>query len=138
MIVLIYIAFISLGLPDGLLGVAWPGMRASFGVSLDSLGILLFASTAGYLTSSFFNGVLIKKMGVGGLLAASCCSTGIALIGYTLVPVWWFLPLLAVLAGLGAGAIDAGLNTYVEANYGESLQGLECLVPGMPDIWLLV
>ncbi len=121
LIVLIYIAFISLGLPDGLLGVAWPDMRASFGLPLDALGILLFAFTIGYLTSSFFNGVLIKKMGVPGLLALSCFITGLALVGYTLTPIWWFLPVLAVLAGLGAGAIDAGLNTYVEANFKESL-----------------
>ncbi len=68
LIVLIYIAFISLGLPDGLLGVAWPGMRDSFGLPLDALGILILAFTGGYLTSSFFNGVLIKKMGIAGLL----------------------------------------------------------------------
>jgi len=121
LIVLIYTAFISLGLPDGLLGVAWPTMRESFGVPLDALGVLLIASTAGYLTSSFFSGILMRKLGVGGLLAASSCSTALALIGYTLVPVWWLVPVLGILAGLGAGAIDAGLNTYVEANYGEGL-----------------
>ncbi len=121
LILLIYIAFISLGLPDGLLGVAWPDMRSSFGLPLDALGVLLVSFTGGYLTSSFFNGVLIKRFGVAFVLAASCFATGLALVGYTLTPVWWLLPLLAVLAGLGAGAIDAGLNTYVEANFGENL-----------------
>lgn len=121
LIVLIYIAFISLGLPDGLLGVAWPTMRESFGLPLDALGILLIASTMGYLTSSFFSSVIMAKLGVGGLLAASSCSTALALIGYTLAPVWWMVPVLGIFAGLGAGAIDAGLNTYVEANYGEGL-----------------
>src|SRR5690554_6173644 len=74
LILLIYIAFMSLRLPDGLLGVAWPDMRANFGLPLDALGILLFASTTGYLLSSFFNGVLVKKMGVARLLSASCCA----------------------------------------------------------------
>ncbi|SDK43602.1 MFS transporter [Halanaerobium congolense] len=121
LIALIYIAFISLGLPDGLLGVAWPEMRSSFSLPLDALGIILIGSTTGYLLSSFFNGFFIKKIGVAVLLALSCLATGLALIGYTLAPFWWLLPLLAVLAGMGAGAIDAGLNTYVEKNFNEGL-----------------
>lgn len=121
LIALIYIAFISLGLPDGLLGVAWPEMRSSFSLPLDALGVILVGSTTGYLISSFLNGFFIKKIGVAVLLALSCLATGLALIGYTLTPVWWLLPLLAVLAGLGAGAIDAGLNTYVEKNFNEGL-----------------
>jgi fucose permease len=121
LIALIYVAFISLGLPDGLLGVAWPEMRDSFSLPLDALGIILIGSTTGYLLSSFFNGFFMRKIGVAVLLALSCLATALALIGYTLVPVWWLLPLLAVLAGLGAGAIDAGLNTYVEKNFNEGL-----------------
>jgi len=121
LIALIYIAFISLGLPDGLLGVAWPEMRASFSLPLDALGIILIGSTSGYLLSSFFNGFFIKKIGVAVLLALSCLATGLALIGYTLAPFWWLLPLLAVFAGMGAGAIDAGLNTYVEKHFNEGL-----------------
>jgi len=121
LIALIYIAFISLGLPDGLLGVAWPEMRDSFSLPLDALGIILIGSTTGYLLSSFFNGFFMRKIGVAVLLALSCLATALALIGYTLVLVWWLLPLLAVLAGLGAGAIDAGLNTYVEKHFNEGL-----------------
>jgi fucose permease len=64
---------------------------------------------------------MIAKMGVGRLLAVSCALTGSALIGYTLVPSWWMMVLLGVVAGLGAGAIDAGLNTYVAAHFGEGL-----------------
>ncbi len=121
LIVLAFIAFISLGLPDGLLGVAWPSIRAEFGRPLDSLGLILIATMIGYLTSSFFSGRIMARLGVGGLLAASCCATGIALIGYTLVPSFWFIVGLGVLAGLGAGAIDAGLNTYIAANHGEGM-----------------
>ncbi|MBK7200823.1 MFS transporter [Candidatus Amarolinea dominans] len=121
LILLAYVAFISLGLPDGLLGVAWPSMRADFALPLDALGMLLVASTAGYLTSSFFSGRIMARMGVGGLLAASCAATGGSLLGYTLAPSWWAMIPLGVGAGLGAGAIDAGLNTYIASHHGESL-----------------
>ena len=121
LIALAYLAFISLGLPDGLLGVAWPSIRASFGVPLDSLGMMLIASTTGYLTTSFFSGRIIAWLGVGKTLAFSCAATGLGLIGYTLAPEWWMMVALAVMAGLGAGAIDAGLNTYVAAHFGEGL-----------------
>lgn len=121
LVLLAYIAFISLGLPDGLLGVAWPSIRADFGLPLDSLGLLLIAATAGYLTSSFTSGQSMARLGVGGLLAASCAATGLGLIGYTLVPQWWMMLLLGVVAGLGAGAIDAGINTYVASNFSEGL-----------------
>ena len=121
LILLAYVAFIALGMPDGLLGVAWPSMRADFSIPLDSLGLLLFAGVTGYITSSFLSGALIARMGVGNLLAVSCALTGSALVGYTLVPSWWMMVLLGVFAGLGAGAIDAGLNTYVAAHFGEGL-----------------
>ena len=121
LILLVFLAFISLGLPDGLLGVAWPSIRKSFSLPLDALGMMLFAMTVGYLTSSFMSGKIIPHMGVGGVLAASCAATGAGLIGYTLAPSWWMLVALGVVAGLGAGAIDAGLNTYVASNFKESL-----------------
>lgn len=121
LILLAYAAFIALGMPDGLLGIAWPSMRTRFGVPLDALGILLFAGTSGYLVSSFFSGKLISWMGVGRLLVSSCMLTGAALIGYALVPHWWMLTFLGIFSGLGAGAIDAGLNTYVAENFNEGL-----------------
>jgi fucose permease len=121
LIFLAFIAFIALGLPDGLLGVGWPSIRAGFSIPLDSLGMLLFTGMTGYLAASFFNGKLISWLGVGGLLAASCGLTGATLICYTLVPQWWMMVALGITAGLGAGAIDAGLNTYVAANFSEGL-----------------
>lgn len=121
LILLAYVAFIALGMPDGLLGVAWPSIRFSFSIPLDAIGMLITASVAGYMTSSFVSGPLISRMGVGRVLAASCAMTGVALIGYTLVPAWWMMVLLGVVAGLGAGAIDAGLNTYAAAHFGEGL-----------------
>ena len=121
LIVLAYIAFIALGMPDGLLGVAWPSIRTGFGIPLDAMGALLVAGTAGYMLSSFLSGRLIARFGVGQVLAVSCALTGAILIGYTLVPNWWMMVALGVGAGLGAGAIDAGLNTYVAAHFGEGL-----------------
>jgi fucose permease len=121
LILLAFIAFISLGLPDGLLGVAWPSIRGTFSRPLDSLGVLLFAIMAGYLTSSFFSGHLIARLGVGKLLAASCAATGAGLIGYTLAPTWWMIVACGAITGLGAGAIDASLNSYIAANFGEGL-----------------
>jgi len=121
LILLAFIAFVALGLPDGLLGVGWPSIRAGFSIPLDAIGMLLTASVAGYMTSSFLSGFLLARVGVGRMLAASCLLTGLALIGYTLVPGWWMMVLLGVFAGFGAGAIDAGLNTYVAAHFGEGL-----------------
>jgi fucose permease len=121
LIILAYVAFIGLGMPDGLLGVAWPSIRVSFSIPLDAIGMLLTALMAGYMTSSFLSGTVVARLGVGKVLAASCAMTGVALIGYTLVPQWWMMVLLGVIAGLGAGAIDAGLNTYVAAHFSEGL-----------------
>ncbi|MCE5265414.1 MAG: MFS transporter [Deltaproteobacteria bacterium] len=121
LILLAFIAFVSLGLSEGLLGVAWPSMRESLSLPLDSLGVLLFAVMAGYLTSSLVSGRLVARLGVGRLLALSCAAAGAGLIGYTLVPAWWMILALGVLTGLGAGAIDSSLNAYVAANFGKGL-----------------
>ncbi len=110
-------AFISLGLPDGLLGVAWPSMRTSFNVSIESLGALLAAATAGYVVSSFSSGRLLRRVNLGVVLAASCLLTACALLGYAASARWLAVLGLAAVLGLGAGAIDAGLNTYVATFY---------------------
>jgi|JFJP01.1.fsa_nt_gi fucose permease len=121
LVVLAFIAFVGLGMPDGLLGVAWPSIRSGFSIPLDALGMFLTAAVIGYMTSSFFSGPVVTRLGVGKVLAISCGLTGIALFGYTFVPEWWMMVLLGVIAGLGAGAIDAGLNTYVAAHFSEGL-----------------
>lgn len=121
LILLAFIAFVGLGLPDGLLGVGWPSIRTDFAIPLDAIGLFLTSVVAGYMTSSFLSGWLLSRVGVGRVLAASCLLTGLALIGYTFVLAYWMMVLLGVVAGLGAGAIDAGLNTYVAAHFGEGL-----------------
>lgn len=111
------VAFVSLGLPDAVLGVAWPSVRRTFGVPLDGLGLLLFATTSGYLTSSFLSGPIVRRVGVGGLLVGSSLLVVTSAVGYALSPGWAFVLLAAVPAGLGAGAIDAGINAYAAARF---------------------
>ena len=117
LISLSYIGFVSLGLPDGLHGIAWPSMRASFQLPLDALGTLLVIFTLGYLLSSFNSGRLLARLGIGVLLALSCLATAISLLGYALAPGWWLVVGWGLLAGLGAGAIDAGLNLYAATHF---------------------
>ena len=121
LILLIFVAFIALGMPDGLLGVGWPSIRASFNVPIDALGALLFVSMIGYLTTSFLSGELTRRWGVGRLLIVSCALTGAGLIGYTLVPQWWMMVALGLAAGMGAGGIDSSLNAYVARHYSAGL-----------------
>src|SRR5687767_1870376 len=82
LLLLAYFAFISLGLPDGLLGVGWPSIYDEFDVPRESVGLLLAAGTAGYLTSSVAAGFTIARLGVGRLLAGSTVLTSLALTGY--------------------------------------------------------
>lgn len=114
---LAYAAFISLGLPDGLTGVAWPSIRDTFGLPLGALGALITTGTIGYLISSFSSGRLLARLGVGWLLALSCLATAASLLGYGLAPLWVIMVGFGLVAGLGAGAIDAGLNTYAAEQF---------------------
>ncbi|MCX7789552.1 MAG: MFS transporter [Chloroflexaceae bacterium] len=114
---LAYAAFVSLGLPDGLTGVAWPSLRATFGLPLDALGALIATTTLGYLAASFSSGPVLARLGTGWLLVVSCLMTAFSLIGFGLAPVWATMVGLGLLAGLGAGAIDAGLNTYAAEHF---------------------
>jgi fucose permease len=114
---LAYLSFVSLGLPDGLLGVAWPSVRAFFHLRLDAVGPLLVMFTIGYLLSSFSSGRLLSRISVGTLLALSCLATATSLLGYALTPWWGVMVVLGSVSGLGAGAIDAGLNTYAATHF---------------------
>jgi fucose permease len=114
---LAYLAFISLGLPDTVLGVAWPSLRADFGISQSAMGVVLGAGMSGYFLSGLWAGSAVAKLGVGGLLALSSALVSIALFGYALAPSWvFFFPMGAIL-GLGSGAIDSGLNGYAARHF---------------------
>jgi fucose permease len=114
---LAYAAFVSLGLPDALTGVAWPSIRAEFDLSLDALGALTFTGTIGYLVSSFSSGRILRSIGVAWMLVLSCLATALSLLGYAAAPGWAVMVGLGLLGGLGGGAIDAGLNTYAAENF---------------------
>ena len=113
----VYLAFISLGLPDSVLGVAWPGMRASMGQDLASAGLITLVLTVGSALSSFVGGRVLARWGTGPVVTASGLLTGLALLGFALSPSFGLLLLLAVPLGLGAGAVDARLNQFVAAHY---------------------
>ncbi len=118
---LAFVAYISLGLPDGLLGVGWPSIRRDFSLDHDALGALMVSFTAGYLTSSFFGGRLMAHFRLGGLLTVSTSAAGLALLGYAAAPGWWLMVIAGVAAGLGGGGIDVTLNTYVASSHGDRL-----------------
>ena len=109
---LAFLAFVSLGLPDGLLGVSWPSMRLGFGVPLDALGTLVAVQTLGYLTSSSLSGRLLRVLPIGSLLALSTLAAALALLGFATTSLWPLLLACGFLAGLAGGAVDAGLNAY--------------------------
>ena len=112
-----FLAFVSLGLPDGVLGVAWPSLRRSFDRPLDHLGAILLAMMAGYLFSSFCTGLLVARLGVGRLLLASGLLVAASAAAWAATPVWPPVVLGAVASGLGAGAIDAGINAFAAARF---------------------
>ena len=118
LLLLAYLGFISLGLPDGLLGVGWPAIRDDFDVSTAAVGFVLAVGTAGYLTSSVAAGFTIARLGVGWLLTASTVTASAALTGYALSPVFVVVVCLAFLLGLGSGAVDSGLNAYAASAFG--------------------
>ena len=118
LLALAFAGFVSIGLPDGLLGVAAPSMLDGFGLGPQALGALLASYTAGYLVVSLASGTILTRHGVGTVLAWSCLATGISLLGYTIAPRWAVLVACGALAGLGAGAIDAGLNTFAATRHG--------------------
>ncbi|MBN2040157.1 MAG: MFS transporter [Spirochaetes bacterium] len=121
LMVLAFAAYISLGLPDGLLGVAWPSIRHTFSLNHDAFGALMIAFTAGYLTSSFFGGRLMAHFRLGTLLTFSTFSAAAALLAYSAAPFWWVMVTAGVAAGLGGGGIDVTLNYYVAARHGDNL-----------------
>ena len=117
LLILIYIAFISLGLPDAILGSAWPVLHQELGVSVSWAGILSTIVSAGTIVSSFFSGKLIEKFGTGRVTAVSVAMTAAGLWGYCLSPGFFWLCLLAVPLGVGAGAVDSALNNFVALHY---------------------
>ncbi|MGG4092493.1 MULTISPECIES: MFS transporter [Paenibacillus] len=116
-LLIIYLAFISLGLPDSLLGVAWPAMQPDIGAAFESAGLLSMVVTGGTIVSSLISGSVIERFGTGMVTLISCLLTASALLGFAYAPSLFWLILLAIPLGLGAGAVDTGLNHYVANHY---------------------
>jgi fucose permease len=116
-----YIAFISIGFPDAVLGVAWPSVRETFGLSQAGLGYILFASGTGYCFSGLISGKIIDRLGVGRLLVVSTALVTTGLLGYSIAPVFPAFLAVAVLIGLGSGAIDSALNFYAAERFSEAV-----------------
>ena len=117
LLVLIYIAFISLGLPDSLLGSAWPVIRTQLGVPISYMGFVSMIISGGTILSSLLSDRLTHKLGTAFVTCGSVLLTACALFGFSISSEFWMLCLWAVPYGLGAGAIDAALNNYVALHY---------------------
>lgn len=113
LLALIYVSFISLGLPDSLLGSAWPQMQESLGVSLSLGGVISFLITASTILSSLMSHQVIQRFGTGAVTMCSVALTALALLGFSLSNSFFVLCLWAIPYGLGAGSVDAALNNFV-------------------------
>ncbi|WP_336517545.1 MFS transporter [Pollutibacter soli] len=117
LLIVIYLAFISLGLPDSLLGAAWPEMYQGLAVPVFYAGIISMIIAGGTVVSSFFSSRIIKRFGVPAATTLSVFITALALLGFSYSSHFIFLCLLAIPLGLGAGCVDAALNNYVALHY---------------------
>ena len=125
---IIYLAFISLGLPDSLLGSAWPSMYPLLGVPVSYAGILSMIISFGTIVSSLNSDRLTRALGAGRVTAISVGMTAAALFGFSVSTQFWMLCLWAVPYGLGAGSVDAALNNYVALHYeSRHMSWLHCM-----------
>ena len=124
----IYLAFISLGLPDSVLGAAWPSMYGELGAALSWAGIVSMIISLGTIVSALSSERLTLRLGPGGVTAVSVLLTAVALLGFSLSGQFWQLCLWAVPYGLGAGSVDAALNNYVALHYeSRHMSWLHCM-----------
>ncbi|MBQ9949203.1 MAG: MFS transporter [Clostridia bacterium] len=117
LLVLIYTAFVSLGLPDSLLGAGWPVIHGELHVPMSYMGIVSMVISCGTIVSSLLSDTVTKKTGTGVVTVTSVFLTATALLGFSFAKRFWQLIILAIPYGLGAGAIDAALNNYVAVHY---------------------
>ena len=128
LLAVIYISFISLGLPDALLGSAWPIMYQQFQVSVSYAGMISMTIAAGTIVSSLLSDRLTRRMGTGLVTAISVAMTALALWGFSVSNSFWMLLLWAIPYGLGAGGVDASINNYVAIHYSSShMSWLHCM-----------
>lgn len=116
-LIIIYLAFISLGLPDSLLGSAWPVMQIDLSVAFPSAGVIFMIISCGAIISSLLSGRLIKHFGTGKVTFVSVTMTALALLGFSVLHSFIWLCIMAIPLGLGGGSVDAGLNNFVAIHY---------------------
>ncbi len=116
LLVVIYIAFIGLGVPDSLIGSAWPAIHTEMNIPVEAVSILTFIISGCTVLSSMFSAGILNKLGTAKVTAFSTAMTAAALFGFSEAPSFGIMVPLAVILGLGAGAIDSGLNNYVALN----------------------
>lgn len=125
---IIYISFISLGLPDSLLGAAWPSMYGELGISVSSAGVISMIICLGTILSSLMCDRLTFRLDVGKITVFSVALTALSLWGFSTCTSFWMLCLWAVPYGLGAGSVDACLNNYVALHYSSRhMSWLHCM-----------
>lgn len=117
LLVVIYIAFLGIGIPDSLFGAAWPAIYADFGVPLSMGNCITLVVACGTVVSSFFSAKVINKLGTSKVVAISTAMTALGMLGYSVSPGLWAMVLCGIPLGLGAGSIDAALNNYVAMRY---------------------
>jgi fucose permease len=117
LLIIIYIAFISLGLPDSILGAAWPTMRIDLDMPMAGAGLISMIISGGTIVSSILSGKLIKKLGTGKLVTISVFMTAIALFGFSFNKNYIWLCIMGIPLGLGAGSVDSALNNFVALHY---------------------
>ncbi|MBP3683343.1 MAG: MFS transporter [Oscillospiraceae bacterium] len=128
LLAIIYLSFISLGLPDGLLGAAWPTMYPALAVPVSYAGIVSMIIALGTIVSSLMSDRLTYALGTGKVTAISVAMTAAALFGFSLADSFWLLCLWAIPYGLGAGSVDASLNNYVALHYtSRHMSWLHCM-----------
>ena len=128
LLIIIYLSFISLGLPDSLLGAAWPSMHAEIGVPVSGMGVITMIIAAGTILSSLFSDRLTRWLGTGKITALSVLTTALALFGFSISHTFWQLCLWAIPYGLGAGSVDASLNNYVAMHFASRhMSWLHCM-----------
>ena len=128
LLAVIYAAFISLGLPDALLGSAWPIMHEQMQVPLSYAGIVTFTIALGTVVSSLMSDRLTLRLGAGRVTVVSVGLTALALLGFSTASQYWMLLLFAIPYGLGAGSVDAALNNYVALHYSSRhMSWLHCM-----------
>lgn len=117
LLIIIYIAFISLGLPDSMLGSAWPVMHADLNAPISMAGYLAMVVSAGTVVSSLSSNKMVSRFGTGRVTAVSVLMTAAGLLGITFTPNVWLIFLFAIPLGLGGGSVDAALNNFIALHY---------------------